>query len=117
MVLPTRLLFLSSRLICKSMGETVRLRQRSAKTVKNLNDVVGEKKFILPISKANDVSPDGLPSVMVQINLKKTYIPCGVGVNIPNDVFSVMKDAGIVSGNETYEVGGPFDPVRNYAQR
>ncbi len=99
------------------MEQKTHLIHRSGKTVKDLNEVVGEKKFLFPFNLANDCSPEGKSSIMVQINSKKTYVICGEETMVDEDVFALLKDVGLVSSNETYEVGGPFDPVRNHDQR
>lgn len=91
--------------------------QTSKKEVRSLEQVIGIKKFIFPLRFANECGPDGASSIMVQINSIKHFVPCGIPTDVPENVFAVLKDAGIVSSDESYEVGGPFDPIRNYDQR
>lgn len=71
------------------------------------------KKFIFPRQLANEVDPVTLkPSILIQVNLKKTYIPCEEQTEVNNDIFCVMRDAGLVGPNNTFEVGGGFDPLK-----
>lgn len=92
--------------------------KKSTKEVKNLQSLIGEKTFFFPKSKANECDPvDGKPSIYVQIGAKRVFIHCEEQVHVERDVFSILRDCGIVSSDETYEVGGPFDPIRNYDQR
>lgn len=91
---------------------------KSLKEVRTLDSLIGHKKFFIPKNKANECNPmSGKPSVMVQIGARKVYIPCEEETLIDSDSFSVLKDAGIISATETFEIGGPFDPVNNYDQR
>lgn len=90
---------------------------RSIKEVKPLPELVGEKRFVFPTNKANDVDPQGRPAIMVQINSVRYFVPCGVETTVDNDVFCVLKDVGIVSASQTFGVDEIFDPVRNYDQR
>lgn len=74
---------------------------------------MGNKKFIIPTSRANDCDPlTGIPSIMVQNNAKKTFVPCGVETSIDADVFATLKDAGIITPEENYEVNS-FDPIKD----
>lgn len=81
-------------------------------------DLIGQKTFFFPKSKANECNPvNGKPSIYVQIGAKKVFVVCDEPTFVEPDVFSVLRDCGIVSPTETYELGGPFDPIRNYDQR
>ena len=95
------------------MGKKTLPLHRSKKPIQKLADVVGEKGFIFPPQLANDCNPEnGQPSLMVSINSKKTYIPVGKMTTINADVYSVLKDAGIVIAEKDYSAEGAFDPLK-----
>lgn len=84
---------------------------RSTKEVKKLDDLIGEKKFLIPTSFANERDPITLkPAIFIGVNGIKTYIVTGEVTPIKYECFCILKDAGILGSNETYEVGGEFDP-------
>jgi len=86
---------------------------KSTKIVKEIDELIGEKQFLLPSSFANERDPVTLKScVMVGVNSKKTYLPVGEVIPISYEVFCVLKDVNILGSNQTYEVGGDFDPLR-----
>lgn len=85
----------------------------SEKKVKPLSEILGEKEFLFPESVANDTDPLTLKKVIrIQVNAKVHTIPINVRTKISYEAFCILKDAKIISPEETYETGKPFDPIR-----
>lgn len=80
---------------------------RSIKPTKPIEDVVGERRYIIPIQKANERDPATMkPSVIVISGGKTMYLPVGEQITIAQDIFSILCDAGVLSPME-----GGFDPL------
>ena len=78
-----------------------------------MKDLLGDRAFFIPESKANDRNPDtGESAVFVSINSKVQYIPVGKEVTMSYEAFCVLRDAGIFGPNSTYVAPDDFDPMR-----
>lgn len=79
---------------------------RSRKKVIELENIVGERIFILPRNMANQIDiVDGRPCLFVGINGKPTYVPVDVPTPLSYPVFCVLKDLGILKAYDSYEQG------------
>jgi hypothetical protein len=82
----------------------------SKKPVKELSELLGNRRFLFPRTLANDCDPaTGKPVVMVQINSKKTMMPVEEPVEVNEDAFCLLKDVGIIK--EEYQLDEVFDPM------
>jgi len=89
--------------------------RRSTKTVIELRELYSNKIFNFPDSFANDRDPmSGVPSIMVAINGRKQFIPVGRDTEVDYEAFCLLRDCGIISPNQTFEVGGEFDPFKQW---
>jgi hypothetical protein len=66
---------------------------------------------MFPSTVANDCDSDGTPSIIVNINSKKTIVHTEEPVTLEYDVFCVLRDSGIISKDENYQAVGDFDPL------
>jgi hypothetical protein len=87
------------------------MRNRSIKNILNLNELVGDKIFILPKTMANDIDlKTGKPCVWVGINGKAIYIPVEEPTPIPYNAFCLLKDNGNFP-YQKYTQGEEFKPI------
>lgn len=87
----------------------------SKKPVKDINDLIGEKKFIFPDELSNDRIQDTLERcILLRVNGQNHRILTGKIVTITSQEFAILKDAGIVSGDYNYAQERDYDPVRSY---
>ena len=83
--------------------------KHSTKTVKPLQELIGNKRYIFPKEIANERDPQtGKSSVMVIVNGKQTFLPVEEPIEIPPDVFALLKDIGII--REDYQTDKDFNP-------
>ena len=84
----------------------------SEKIVKPLSECVGEKLFLIPKNKANEIDTQtGAPCVYVSINGTAMYIPVDQPTPIAYEAFCVLRDIGMLDHYNSYEEGQDFDPL------
>lgn len=84
----------------------------SAKNKKNMNELIGDKRFFIPDNLSNDRHPETMEKVFcVRINGKATYIPTGKDTPVPYEAFCVLKDIGAIASGEIYARDNEFDPL------
>lgn len=82
----------------------------SKKPVKELQSLLGNRRFLFPRSLANECDPEtGKPVVMVIINAKKTMMFVDEPVYVDQDAFCLLKDVGIIKSE--YQLDEEFDPL------
>lgn len=81
----------------------------STKSIKTVEELVRNKKFMIPGRFANDYY-NGKRCVMVGIGGKSTYLPVEESTEIPYEAFCVLKDSGIFGKGMVYGEGEEFDP-------
>ncbi len=94
------------------MAEITHQIHRSQKPVKTLSEVVGKKTFFFPKKLANDNSPEGKPSIRIQIGTHITFVPTEEETDIPYECFCLLKDIGVIKSTETFAKGEEFDPFK-----
>lgn len=61
---------------------------------------------------SNDCDPETHKKVFqVSINGKILRVPTGIETTIPNDVFCVLKDTGMINDSRIYAVDHEFNPL------
>lgn len=84
----------------------------SKKRVKSLAECVGERLFIIPKSRANEIDiVTGEPCVFVQINGTAFYLPVDRPAPVSYNAFCVLRDIGMLSHYNAYEEGEVFNPL------
>ena len=83
----------------------------SKKRVKKLTEIVGMKTFYFPKKLSNDVDPKtGKHCIKVQINSFSQFFPVEEETPVSYEGFCLLKDIGVISPEQTYALGGEFDP-------
>ena len=84
----------------------VAVRLKSTKKVKPLDEVLGQRLFIIPASKSNEIDLiTGERCVFVQINGKPHYVRCDTPTPMPYNVFCVLRDIGFMEKSMEYGDG------------
>lgn len=85
---------------------------KSLKPVRPLDDLMGKKTFFFPDNLANErVQDTHEKCIFIRVNGISHYVLTGVTVEITQQQFSILKDAGIITANYTYSTRPEFDPV------
>lgn len=85
----------------------------SEKPIKDLEEIIGDKKFFFPDELSNDRIPDKHKKcIFIQVNGEKHYIPTGENVSLTRQQFSTLKDSGIILPHYTYATNPEFDPIQ-----
>ena len=85
---------------------------KSNKPVKRLEDLLSKKQFFFPNSLATDRVPNTMDNYMtLMINGKFHTILTGRIVEIDEQEFAILRDAGIISSTTTYSNDPEFDPL------
>lgn len=86
-------------------------RFRSAKTIIEIDQILTDKKYNFPKSFANDRNPDDQKaSILVIINGFKHFIPVEEDVDLPHNVYCVLKDSPAYKNLEQYCLSRAYDP-------
>ncbi len=80
------------------------------KTVKKIEDLIGDKRFKFPASLAND-RYDGKLCIFTMIGGVGNYIPVEEYVPISYPQYCLLRDTGIIPLGSHYEEGEEFDPI------
>jgi hypothetical protein len=89
------------------------LMKTSEKPVKSLEDLFGHKTFFFPDDMANERVLNTLEKcIFLRINGENHWIMTGRRVEITEQEFAVLKDAGMVTSNYTHATRPDFDPIK-----
>lgn len=85
---------------------------KSDKPVKLLTDLLTKKTFFFPDSLSNDrVQNTHEKCIVVVANGKRHIVLTGKNVELDEQEFAILRDAGIILPNYTYAVHEEFDPL------
>lgn len=84
--------------------------EKSLKTIKNLSELVGSKKFRIPREFGDTYNQDRKLCIGIQIGGSKWLIPVDEATEIPYEPFCVLKDSGLLS-RMVSEDGEEFNPL------
>lgn len=87
------------------------LRSTSTREVKKVEDLISNKRYLLPQSYANERSTStGKSIIYICVNAVKYEIPVCEEVDIPYQVYCVLKDSAVYRDLDNYDLGKEFDP-------
>jgi hypothetical protein len=72
------------------------LRAKSKKEILPFKAVFGKRKFVFPMEYATE-NVDGKKGMLISINNKNTFVPCGEPVDLTWEVWSLLKNIGRVA--------------------
>jgi len=85
----------------------------SINKVKPLSDLIGKQTFFFPDDLSNDrVQNTHEKCIFLRVNGQTMLVKTGRNVELTQQEFSTLKDAGIILPNYTYAVNPEFDPIR-----
>lgn len=85
---------------------------KSKKPIKNIDDIIGNKRFFFPDEISNERNPVTLERcILIRVNGESHYIVTGKYVEITNQEFAILKDANIIGKNISYATSSDFDPI------
>ena len=85
---------------------------KSSKPVKRLEDLLSKKQFFFPDSLSTDRVQGSLERcITLRINGTPHTIITGRNVEINEQEFAILRDAGIISANQTFSSDPEFDPL------
>ena len=89
---------------------------KSDKPVNKLVDILTKKTFFFPDSLANDRTQDTHENcIVLYANGIRHIVPTGRSVELDEQEFAILRDAGIILPHYTYSDHEEFDPLRrNY---
>lgn len=74
------------------------MRKKSVKLLQPFKNVFGKRMFIFPMQYATEVDPVTLKKgMLLSINSKNTFIPCGEPVELSFENWALLKNIGRVA--------------------
>lgn len=86
---------------------------KSTNPIKPLSELLGKQTFYIPHELSNDrVQDTHERCIFLGVNGRRLIVLTGVNVELTQQEFSILRDAGIILPNYSYAVNPEFDPIR-----